>query len=158
MFLKIWEILQWLFSKSHLLKHGIKILWKSMYTPTDLRYVYISVYPWATALKASPRFFPGVVGNSHMKSAFSFVTYECIIEDFSSMFSKELPWGAWVAELIKHLTLDFSSGHDLRVMRSALGGALHWVWRLPGILSFSLCPLSKENVQFIILHQTAWFF
>ena len=121
MFLKIWEILQWLFSKSHLLKHGIKILWKSMYTPTDLRYVYISVYPWATALKASPRFFPGVVGNSHMKSAFSFVTYECIIEDFSSMFSKELPWGAWVAELIKHLTLDFSSGHDLRVMRSITG-------------------------------------
>ena len=26
------------------------------------------------------------------------------------------PWGAW-AQLIKHLTLDFGSGHDLRVVR-----------------------------------------
>ena len=26
-------------------------------------------------------------------------------------------WGAWVAQLVKQLTLGFSSGHDLRVMR-----------------------------------------
>ena len=25
------------------------------------------------------------------------------------------PWGAWVAQSVKHLTLDFSSGHDLMV-------------------------------------------
>ena len=24
-------------------------------------------------------------------------------------------WGAWVAQSVKHLTLDFSSGHDLTV-------------------------------------------
>ena len=35
--------------------------------------------------------------------------------------------GAWVAQLVKHLTLDFDSGHDLMIMRlspmsdSALG-------------------------------------
>ena len=26
--------------------------------------------------------------------------------------------GAWVAQLVKHLTLDFGSSHDLRVVRS----------------------------------------
>ena len=26
---------------------------------------------------------------------------------------KELELGAWVVQLVKHLTLDFSSGHDL---------------------------------------------
>ena len=35
-------------------------------------------------------------------------------------------WGPWVAQLVKHLTLDFSSSHDLRVVRSrsALDSAL----------------------------------
>jgi len=35
-------------------------------------------------------------------------------------------WGTWVAQLVKHPTLDFSSGHDLRVIRSnpALGSVL----------------------------------
>ena len=27
----------------------------------------------------------------------------------------ELPWGAWVAQVIKHLTLDFGSGRDLTI-------------------------------------------
>ena len=27
---------------------------------------------------------------------------------------------SWLAQLVKHLTLDFGSGHDLRVMRSSL--------------------------------------
>lgn len=27
-------------------------------------------------------------------------------------------WGTWVAQLVKHLTLDFGSGHDLRVVGS----------------------------------------
>ena len=29
--------------------------------------------------------------------------------------------GAWVAQLVEHLTLDFGSGHDLRVMRLSPG-------------------------------------
>ena len=29
-------------------------------------------------------------------------------------------WGAWVAQLVKCPTLDFGSGHDLRVMGSSL--------------------------------------
>ena len=32
---------------------------------------------------------------------------------------KQLVWGTWVAQLVKHLTLDFSLGHDLRVVRSS---------------------------------------
>ena len=34
--------------------------------------------------------------------------------------------GAWVAQFVEHLTLDFGSGHDLRVMRlsPALGFGL----------------------------------
>jgi len=31
--------------------------------------------------------------------------------------------GTWVAQSVKHPTLDFSSGHDLRVMRSSPAGA-----------------------------------
>ena len=32
---------------------------------------------------------------------------------------KEWVWGAWVAQLVKLLTLDFGSDHDPRVMRSS---------------------------------------
>ena len=28
-----------------------------------------------------------------------------------------MEWGAWVAQWVKHPTLEFGSGHDLRVMR-----------------------------------------
>ena len=48
--------------------------------------------------------------------------------------------GAWVAQLVKHLTLDFGSGHDLRVMRSALSWAPRSVQNLFAILCLSLCP------------------
>ena len=36
-------------------------------------------------------------------------------------------WRAWVAQPGKHLTLDFGSGHDLRVVRSSpmLGSTLN---------------------------------
>jgi len=45
-------------------------------------------------------------------------------------------WGAWVAQLVKHPTLDFSSGQDLRVMRlqAWLGVCLRFS------LSLSFCP------------------
>ena len=33
--------------------------------------------------------------------------------------------GTWVAQLVKHLTLDFGSSHDLRVLRSSS------MWGLP---------------------------
>ena len=33
---------------------------------------------------------------------------------------KNTNWGAWVVQLVKHLTLDFSSGNDLRVMIAGL--------------------------------------
>ena len=29
---------------------------------------------------------------------------------------KEFSWGVWVAQSVEHLTLDFGSGHDPRVM------------------------------------------
>ena len=46
--------------------------------------------------------------------------------------------GTWVSQLVKCLTLDFGSGHDLRVLRSSLE------WRLLKILSLPLplCPPS----------------
>ena len=33
--------------------------------------------------------------------------------------SINIDMGTWVAQSVKHLTLDFSSGHDVRVMRSS---------------------------------------
>ena len=38
-----------------------------------------------------------------------------IVQHFGSL-EKECSWGTWVAQLVKGLTLDFGSGHDLRVM------------------------------------------
>lgn len=46
-------------------------------------------------------------------------------------------WGAWVAPSLKPLTLDFGSGQDLRVVRSAPCQALPRVWSLLKILSLS---------------------
>jgi len=36
-----------------------------------------------------------------------------------SMIKILTDWGAWVAQLVKRLTLDFGSGHDLKIMRSS---------------------------------------
>ena len=47
---------------------------------------------------------------------------------------------AWVAQSIKHTTLDFGSGHDLMILRSSpTSGSLLTAWRLLGIL---ILPLS----------------
>ena len=54
-------------------------------------------------------------------------------------------WGAWVAQPVEHLTLDFSSSHDLRVMRSSASPpnqSLHLTGSLLKILSLSLSPCS----------------
>ena len=48
-----------------------------------------------------------------------------------------------MAQLVKCLTLDFCSGHDLIVVGlSPVHGPLRWAWRLLRILSLSLslCP------------------
>ena len=47
-------------------------------------------------------------------------------------------WGAWVAQLVKCLTLGFGSSHDFRVVRLSLHQALCWAWSLLKILSLSL--------------------
>ena len=42
-----------------------------------------------------------------------------------SLSTKSLCVGAWVAQSVEHLTLDFISGHDLRVMRLSPMLGLH---------------------------------
>ena len=53
--------------------------------------------------------------------------------------------GAWVAQLVQCLALDFSSGHDPRVMRlSPTLGSVLTAWNLLGIHSLSLSlPLPR---------------
>ena len=55
---------------------------------------------------------------------------------------KETYRGAWVAQLVKYLTLDFGSGHDFMVheIEPALGSALS-AWSLLVILSLPLSLL-----------------
>ena len=67
-----------------------------------------------------------------------------------------LYWDTWVVQLVRHLTPDFSSGHDFRVVRwsptldSMLSGKTAWD-SLPLLLSLSLPghvpSLSKINKQ-----------
>ena len=53
--------------------------------------------------------------------------------------------GTWVAPLVKHLTLDFGSVHDLGVMRlSSLSGSTMGAWSLLKIL---LLPLPLPNLK-----------
>ena len=54
----------------------------------------------------------------------------------------------WVAHLVKHLTLDFGSGHDLMISRfmssSSMLGSILTTWSLFGILSLSLSLCSSS--------------
>ena len=44
-----------------------------------------------------------------------------------------------MAQSVKHLTLDFGSGHDLRIHEfETLSGSVHTMWSLCGILSLPL--------------------
>ena len=57
-----------------------------------------------------------------------------------------------MAQSVKRLTLDFGSDHDLTVVRSSpwiKSQALHWVWRLLGILSL---PLSGPDPLLSLSH------
>jgi len=47
----------------------------------------------------------------------------------------DMTQGAWVTQLMKRPTLDFSSGHDLRVVRSSPASGSCWAWSLLKILS-----------------------
>ena len=63
-------------------------------------------------------------------------------------------WGTWVAQSVKHPTLDLGSGHDLTVcgfkphIRSVLT-----VWSLLGILSFPLSLPLPTYTQALSLSQ-----
>ena len=76
----------------------------------------------------------------------SLLTY---FHEFSLIF-RQLG-GTWVVHLVRHPTLDFGSGHDLRVVRSSPYWVLHWVWSLLEIFYLFLfsypspCSLSPSN-------------
>ena len=55
-----------------------------------------------------------------------------------------------MAQLVKCLTLDFSLGHDFRVMRSSSAWVPPWVWSLFGILSL-LLPLPFSALSLSLL-------
>ena len=64
------------------------------------------------------------------------------------------PEGAWVAQLVEHLTLDLGSGHDLRDVRSSLSGSAFSGVHLR--FSLALCPpppRHKINIKKLVL---AW--
>ena len=50
-----------------------------------------------------------------------------------------------MAQLVKHLTLDFSSGHDLSVVKLSLHQALHSAQSLLEILSLSPSPFASPD-------------
>ena len=59
------------------------------------------------------------------------------------MFKKVTNRGVWVAQLVKHPTFDFGSGHDLTVreIEPRISSVLT-VWSLLGILTLPLPPLA----------------
>ena len=58
------------------------------------------------------------------------------------MPNSDQSWGAWVAQSIEHLTLDFSSGHVLTAMRSSpVSGSVLSVKSAWDSLPLSLCSL-----------------
>ena len=68
----------------------------------------------------------------------------------------EIPeWGIWVAQLVDCLTLDFSSGHDLRVVGLSL-------LKILSLSSFSLAQKKKKKIlessqYFLFCHvRTQW--
>ena len=60
--------------------------------------------------------------------------------------------GTWVAQSAKQLTLDFSSDHDLRVMRSSPMSAPYPVGHLLEICSLSFCPSSPLMHTYVHMH------
>ena len=69
-----------------------------------------------------------------------FLCLEFLTSSYPHFFHSLADRGAWVAQSVKHLTLDFSSGHDLTVCEiepRALGSTLS-AQSLPGVLSLPL--------------------
>jgi len=56
---------------------------------------------------------------SSKKEGFWKICITTISLTLSQHLKNSLMRGAWVAQSVRHLTLDFGSGHDLRVMRSS---------------------------------------
>ena len=57
-----------------------------------------------------------VFTNCNLAKLVSYPQWEIEALSFWMMpFLKDRSWGTWVAQLVKRLTLDFSSGHDLMV-------------------------------------------
>ena len=73
----------------------------------------------------------------------------------NSTFKNKKMRGAWVAQSVEHLTLDFGSGHDLRVVRSSpLSGSMLGVesawdslfsfsFATPSVCMYSLSQINK---------------
>ena len=67
------------------------------------------------------------------------------------MLIKMKTWGSWMAQLVKQMTLDFSSGHDLLVQEFEPRVRLHAnsvepAWDSPSLsLSPATLPLSKDK-------------
>ena len=55
-------------------------------------------------------------------------------------YNKKLRKSAWVAQLVKHQTLDFGSGHDLQGVRSSPSGAPSSAGSLLEVLSPPALP------------------
>ena len=70
------------------------------------------------------------------------ISYVCGLEyKVKWLFKNETSRGAWVAQSVELLTLDFSSGYDPRVMgSSSTSGSTLTVEPAFKILSLSLCP------------------
>ena len=71
--------------------------------------------------------------------------HSCHFRKLCFSFRKYAIWGTWVAQWIKRPTLGLGSGHDLRVLRSAPGGAPGPACNLPETLFFSLCPFPHPS-------------
>ena len=61
------------------------------------------------------------------------ITDNIILE--TSLRKYYIYWGTGMAQSVQCSTLDFGSGHDLRVVRLSPTSAVHWVWSLLEILS-----------------------
>lgn len=59
------------------------------------------------------------------------------------------PRGAWAAQSVKRLTVNFGSSLDLRVVRSRPPSGCCWAWTLLEILSLviSLCTSSSHTLS-----------
>ena len=75
--------------------------------------------------------------------------YKCQLgQVFVVLFKTFISWDAWLVQSVKHLTLDFSSGHDPRVLgSSSMSGSVLSIEPAWDSLSVSLCPLPSRTLS-----------